>query len=111
MVANGSFVVSLTLLQSAGGIGLGAANSLAASGARAVIFADIDFERVQESATASKAYATNPEYEARAYQIDVTSVESVNAVFAKAIEEFGRLDYLVNSAGVCHLPNRALPQR
>ncbi|KAH7371736.1 hypothetical protein BKA66DRAFT_497652 [Pyrenochaeta sp. MPI-SDFR-AT-0127] len=85
---------------SAGGIGLGAANALAASGARAVVFADIDIARVQESATASKKYATNPDYEARAYQIDVTSVESVNGVFAKVVEEFGRLDYLVNSAGI-----------
>ena len=31
--------------------------------------------------------------------LDVTKVEEVKAIFAKAIDEFGRIDVIVNNAG------------
>ncbi|KAF2676215.1 NAD(P)-binding protein [Lentithecium fluviatile CBS 122367] len=83
----------------AGVNGLGAANALAEAGAWAVIFTDIDGSRVSKAAEESK-YATNAAYQSRAYALDVTDAYAVEAVFGKVVGEFGKIDYLVNSAGI-----------
>ena len=87
-------------MQSAGGIGQGAANALAAAGATAIAFADIDYAGVHEAAEASRQYATDKHYRAKAWKIDVTDQASVDQVVESIVAEFGRIDYLVNSAGV-----------
>ncbi|KAF2203324.1 NAD(P)-binding protein [Delitschia confertaspora ATCC 74209] len=84
----------------ASGIGLGAANALAEAGALAVVFADIDKAGIRASSEDSKKFATNPDYSPRAYVLDVRNEASVNAVVEKVVEEFGRIDYLINCAGV-----------
>lgn len=48
----------------------------------------------------SKSFAANPEYKTAAYHVDVTDPKSVDDVIGKIVAEFGRIDYLVNSAGV-----------
>lgn len=80
----------------AGGLGYSSAKAFAAEGAR-IILADI-----QEAAALRSAQELSVEYgvETAAYQIDVTRVDSIQSVFSSVRERFGRLDVLVNSAGI-----------
>ncbi len=68
---------------------------LAAHGADGVVVNDFHLSRAQ--AVADEINAAGGK--AIALQADVTSHESVIAMFAKAVEKFGRVDVLVNNAG------------
>lgn len=75
---------------SARGIGRGIATVLASEGARVAI-ADVNLEA---------ATATAEELGGIAIAVDVTDRESVRAMAARALEEFGRLDILAANAGI-----------
>ena len=74
------------------GIGLGCCECLSAAGA-AVVVADIDATAAHQSAEALGGPATAVEH-------DVRVAESSKALVAKAMEAYGRVDVLVNNAGV-----------
>jgi len=78
-----------------GGIGMATARKFAAEGA-AVVVADLDAARVDE------AVASLVESGARAIgaRVDVTDRASVEAMAAAALAAFGRIDCLVNNAGI-----------
>ena len=75
-----------------GGIGLGLARGLAAAGARVVVAA-----RNRE-----KSMAATKELDSAAIsvQVDVTEEKSVKALFEKTLQQCGRLDILINNAGI-----------
>lgn len=77
------------------GIGQAIANRYAANGAR-VVFTDI-LPEVEQSAAAVGG---------RAYAMDVTNAEQIEEVIKKTVSEFGRLDIVVNNAGVNTIANR-----
>jgi len=79
----------------ASGIGLATAHVFAAEGARGVL-ADIDASRT-ETASAAVAQAGG---ETLAVRVDVTDRESVDAMVAATLKRFGRIDCLVNNAGI-----------
>ncbi len=72
------------------GIGEGIADAMAAAGARIVV-AEIDAER--GAAVAERVDGVS-------IRTDVTDVASVEAMTAAVIERFGRVDVLVNNAGI-----------
>lgn len=76
---------------SAQGIGRSIAETLAANGAR-VVFSDLDLEK---TASAAKPFTGSA-----AKRLDVTDEQQVDATIAEIIREFGRLDLVVNNAGV-----------
>ncbi len=76
------------------GFGAGIARKFAAEGAR-VMCADINLDAAQQVAR---------EIGGIAQLVDVGQGDSVNAMAAAALEEFGALDILVNNAGITHLP-------
>ncbi len=80
---------------SAGGIGLGIAARLAEAGAN-VMLADLNAGKAEGEAAALAARG----YAARSVGADVSSEESVRAMIAAAVQAFGRLDVLVNNAGI-----------
>jgi 3-oxoacyl-[acyl-carrier protein] reductase len=79
-----------------GGIGLACALAFAAEGARIVV-ADVN------AAAAEKAAREVGSTErAVAVRVDVTSPESIQSMFDASLAAFGRVDVLVNGAGIFH---------
>ena len=79
----------------AGGIGRAFAKGLADEGVRVVI-ADLDEQGARELASELEAEGR----ECLGLRLDVTSVESVEAMVRAALDRFGRVDILVNSAAL-----------
>lgn len=79
----------------AGGIGLAAAQALASVGARLVI-SDVDEARGRKVEADFHALGLD----ARFRSCDVTRADSVEALVAFAVAEFGRIDCAVNNAGI-----------
>ncbi len=79
-----------------GGIGRACAQAFAAEGARVVV-ADVNLEQAR-----TVAAEVDGEERAIAVQVDVTSPASVKAMFDAALAAFGRVDVLVNGAGIFH---------
>jgi NAD(P)-dependent dehydrogenase (short-subunit alcohol dehydrogenase family) len=73
------------------GIGRSIAETLAANGAR-VVFSDLDLEK---TAAAAKGHS-----ECTAKVLDVTNERQVDEVIAAIVDKLGRLDLVVNNAGV-----------
>jgi meso-butanediol dehydrogenase/(S,S)-butanediol dehydrogenase/diacetyl reductase len=80
----------------ASGIGLATARRLGSEGAR-VIIADLNEDKAQ---AAAKAVIEAGAPDALASACDVSSEEQVKATVQKALQKFGRLDVVVNNAGL-----------
>lgn len=80
----------------AGGIGRACALAFVAEGARLVI-ADVNQQQAQ-----AVADVVGSADRAVAVRVDVTSPDSVRALFEAAVAAFGRVDVLVNGAGIFH---------
>lgn len=80
---------------SAKGIGFECAKALAEDGCNVVI-ADIDEQGAKEAA---QLLNTNEDI-AFAVKVDVSSVESIEDMISKTVEQFGGIDVLVNNAGI-----------
>src|SRR6266508_743730 len=78
------------------GIGQAIADAFAANGAR-VLYTDIDLATAEAAAKAPGC---------KALALDVTDGDQVDAVIDGVVLEFGRLDVLVNNAGVNTLAHR-----
>ena len=70
-----------------------------------MVLADINEEGAQAAAEESSKVAKHSSFKAIAVKVDITDEASVDNMVAAALKEFGRIDYNVNSAGVCHLPH------
>ena len=92
------------LFQAASGIGKETALSFAEAGAKGVALADINEEGALAAAEESKKCAKDASFKAIAVKVDITDETSVDNMVQTALKEFGRIDYSVNSAGVCHSP-------
>ncbi|RKX28351.1 MAG: beta-ketoacyl-ACP reductase [Candidatus Zixiibacteriota bacterium] len=77
---------------SARGIGLAIAKKISQAGARVVI-SDLNQETVDDVAASMVG-------EAIGVKVNVTSAGEVEALFARTIEKFGRVDVVVNNAGI-----------
>lgn len=76
------------------GLGFAIATQFVAEGAR-VVLADLDLD-----ATAAAAVQLGDSSLAAAVRCDVTSAEQVEALVADTVARFGRLDIMVNNAGI-----------
>ncbi len=77
------------------GIGLAIAEALAAHGATVAIF-----NRNEERARAAVERIRSAGNAAHAFAADIARTESVDTAFAAALKDLGRIDVLVNNAGV-----------
>jgi 3-oxoacyl-[acyl-carrier protein] reductase len=79
------------------GIGQAIADRLAANGSR-VVYTDLDEADTRAAAARSR--------DAIALKMDVTKSDEIEAVLGKVVAECGRLDVVVNNAGINTLKNR-----
>jgi hypothetical protein len=93
----------LTGLQAASGIGKDTGFSFAEADASRAVFADRDEEDAREAAGASKQHAMNTDHIATTIHVDVTDEDTVQKMVDYTLEEHGRIDYFVHSAGVSPL--------
>jgi 3-oxoacyl-[acyl-carrier protein] reductase len=77
------------------GIGKATAERFAAEGAKVVIG-----ERDEDTGVAVAKELTSAGHEARFVPVDVAERESVQGMFKAAVDAFGRVDVLVNNAGI-----------
>lgn len=77
------------------GIGRGICQRLAADGAK-IIVADIDAEGAMEAAEILKQSGVSAE----GYAVDLTKVEEIDRMMDYVHEKYGRIDILINNAGV-----------
>ncbi len=84
-----------------GGTGIGRAvgERLAGAGARAVV---VNYSRSQEDAEATVAALRERGCEGVAVRADVSRDDEVRAMVDAAFERFGRIDVLINNAGMTH---------
>ena len=78
----------------ASGIGRLSAERLAAEGAKVVV-ADVDLDAAEAAAETVRSHGGD----AKAVHVDVRNYEAVEAAVAQAVDAYGSLDILVNSAG------------
>ncbi|KAI1654710.1 NAD(P)-binding protein [Daldinia decipiens] len=88
------------LVGAGGGIGTELGATFAEAGSRGVLFADINYEGAAKAAESSKKVALAKDYKAVAVKVNVTDAKSVQEMVDVAVKEFGRIDYVVNAAGV-----------
>lgn len=77
------------------GIGKATAERFAAEGAKVVIA-----ERDEDTGSATAKELTDAGHDALFVRVDVANRESVSALFKATVERFGRVDVLVNNAGI-----------
>ena len=80
---------------SANGIGKATAVKFAQEGAKVVV---CDLQQAQIDATVAELQALGAE--AVGFVVDVTNVEQINAMVKGVMDKFGRVDVLVNNAGI-----------
>ena len=79
----------------ASGIGLGVAKRLASEGAKVILF-DIDAAQLAAAQTDLKS----ADLKVETAVVDVTNEEQVSSTLAQIVAQHGRLDVMVNSAGI-----------
>ncbi|OJJ80749.1 SDR family NAD(P)-dependent oxidoreductase [Aspergillus glaucus CBS 516.65] len=83
-----------------GGIGSVCALAFAQDGAAGLLVADLSLESAHRIAVECQRAATHPSFRAEALHIDVSQGESVKRATAHMVQTFGRIDCLVNCAGI-----------
>lgn len=65
-----------------------------------VVFVDMNEETAKQSAEESRKYASNKDYTATTFTVNVTDKQGVQDMVDFVVNTFGQLDYCVNGAGV-----------
>ena len=65
-----------------------------------MLLGDRDREAADKAVRKCVVEATNSQFRAEAVKVDVNKEESVRGMFQRMVDAFGRLDYVVNCAGV-----------
>lgn len=83
--------------------------AFAEAGARAVVFADANEQGARDAAEESKSISRNADYRSLALKVDIASEDSVQRMVDTTVNEFGRVDYSVNSAGIGNIAPALTP--
>ncbi len=81
------------------GIGKAIARLFAEQGADVAIFGT-NKERAEQTVREIEAVKTSPEQKIQSYLVDVSKSKEVEAVIQQLLESFGKIDVLVNNAGI-----------
>ncbi|CAJ0547016.1 Ff.00g016430.m01.CDS01 [Fusarium sp. VM40] len=86
----------------ASGIGRACARAFAREGAAGIALIDLNLEALQavKSEIEKEQLSPNKAFQIELYPSDVTDEERINQVVGEAAQKFGRIDYVVNAAGI-----------
>lgn len=98
-----------TAMVTGGGRGIGKAICLElANHGTSIAVTDLNLQRAEKTAR----WVSRLGLKAKAYQMDVSKKKSVDNVFNQVLKEFGRLDLLVNNAGISMItPFEKIPEK
>ncbi|RCI12011.1 hypothetical protein L249_1079 [Ophiocordyceps polyrhachis-furcata BCC 54312] len=82
------------------GIGRACALGLARDGASGIVVADKDIEAAAQVAAECKAVATAAQFRVEGLYMDISQEKSVERATDFMVQNFGRIDYCVNCAGI-----------
>lgn len=86
-----------TALVTGGGSGLGQSNAIALAKAGAsIMIADIDFKKAENTREKILEFSKN----AFSFKCDISSIHEINNLVDETIKKFGKIDILLNSAGI-----------
>jgi len=89
-----------TVIVTGGATGIGAAIATSAARAGAKVIVDYVVSPEDAQAFAEKLEGLDAPGSVEAYEADVSNVDQVQALVAEAVRRYGRLDVLVNNAGI-----------
>ena len=84
----------------ASGIGSACAKEFAIKGAAGIAVVDLDLDAAHKVKLEVEGVAKAPNFKAAAWKLDVSDEAEVERVLDEVKRAFGRIDYLVNSAGI-----------
>ncbi|KPI42237.1 3-oxoacyl-[acyl-carrier-protein] FabG [Cyphellophora attinorum] len=84
----------------ASGIGAATAIALARDGCSGLALADINEESISKVMSQVQALGLPKQPRIHSYVLDVTDEKAVDRIVAEVAQAFGRIDYLVNAAGI-----------
>lgn len=84
----------------ASGIGLETSLAFAREGSAGVALIDVNSEPLQLALEKVKSASPRPDFIATAHVLDITDEAAVEQTIDRIHQEFGRIDYAVNNAGV-----------
>lgn len=87
------------VIGAASGIGQATVRSLASSGCKGIALLDVNEVKLKTTA-ADIAKIASPQLTLNTYICDISSERSVEDAFSNVYKDFGRVDYLVNCAGI-----------
>lgn len=85
------------------GLGKGIADRIAAEGGH-VILLDVDADRIEKA----KATLLSKGLKVTVHQVDISKEEQVKQAFAEIVQTFGKIDIMVNSAGIVGPTNTSI---
>jgi len=85
------------------GLGKGIADRIAAEGGHVILF-DVDADRLEKA----KATLLSKGLKVAAHQVDISKEEQVKQAFADIVQIFGKIDIMVNSAGIVGPTNTSI---
>ncbi|KAK0231523.1 hypothetical protein IW262DRAFT_1527301 [Armillaria fumosa] len=95
-------VPGIALITGAGsGIGRATALAFARAGASGLHLADVNRGRLEETSKDVSAEATNPQFKVYTSEADLSKEDQVVRMVQDAANNFGRIDYAANIAGIC----------
>lgn len=99
------FLSAESVSQRKPGIGRATAISFAREGCTKIVLADLSLANLQE--TSSLITFASPTCSVLIKQTDISKPSEVVVLLEASIEQFGRIDYAVNAAGILGVPKRS----
>lgn len=84
----------------ASGLGSACARKFALEGATGIAIVDLNLDAAREVKLEAEKIAAAPNFRAEAWKLDVSNETDVECVLNDVQRTFGRVDYVVNSAGI-----------
>ncbi|KAL6717589.1 hypothetical protein ACLMJK_005504 [Lecanora helva] len=88
------------IIGAAGAIGKETAYAFAEAGAKSIALVDLNEQGMEEVVQKSRKYAVNSDFQVIQVAVNITDPSSVQRMVDTVVQQFERIDYCVNAAGL-----------